>query len=72
MTSCNDDDLLTAEQVADWLGVPERTIRYWREQGTGPPYVRLGRWVRYRRGAVRAWLREQEQASRPPRHASDP
>ncbi len=54
-------DLLTTEQAASLLQLSPRTLRRWRSEGKGPPYVRLGsRRVRYRRQAIEAWLREHE------------
>lgn len=53
------DRLLTAEEVAELLAVPERWVRE-HTRGGLIPHVRLGRYVRYRREAVLAWLDEQE------------
>ena len=38
------------------LRVPVGTLRYWRHLGAGPHSFKVGRWVRYRRGDVRAWI----------------
>lgn len=51
-----DDELLTITEVAEMLRVPVGTLRYWRHLGAGPHSFKVGRWVRYRRGDVRAWL----------------
>jgi predicted DNA-binding transcriptional regulator AlpA len=52
-----DDDLLTAAEVAAWLGVSVQWVDIGRSEGYGPPFQKLGdRLVRYHRGAVRAWL----------------
>lgn len=40
--------LLTPTQAAEMLGVPEGTLSQWRSQRRGPPFVKLGRLVRYR------------------------
>ena len=40
--------LLTTRQVADHLSVREATLVRWRKTRTGPPYVKVGRAVRYR------------------------
>jgi excisionase family DNA binding protein len=50
------DELLTIGEVAEMLRVPIGTLRYWRHLGTGPHSFKVGRWVRYRRGDVRAWV----------------
>lgn len=36
------------------------TLRRWEAQRTGPPCIRAGRKVYYRRTAVEQWLEEQE------------
>jgi predicted DNA-binding transcriptional regulator AlpA len=52
-----DDDLLTAAEVAAWLGVSVQWVDIGRSEGYGPPFQKLGdRLVRYHRGKVRAWL----------------
>jgi excisionase family DNA binding protein len=53
------DRLLTAGEIAAMLAVPERWVREHTRSGL-IPHVRLGRYVRYRRVAVLAWLAEQE------------
>lgn len=55
------DELLTPVEVADWLQVPLSTLRIWRHRREGPPAVKVGRLLRYRTGAVEAWLKAQEQ-----------
>lgn len=50
------DELLTIGEVAEMLRVPVGTLRYWRHLGAGPHSFKVGRWVRYRRGDVRAWI----------------
>ena len=42
--------------VAELLGVRPGTIRKWRMNGKGPPYVRIEGTVRYRAEDIRAWL----------------
>lgn len=56
-----DDDLLTTLQVAGWLGVSEQWLELGRSKHYGPPYQRLApQIVRYKRGVVKAWLKERE------------
>jgi excisionase family DNA binding protein len=50
------DQLLTVEQLAGLLQVPQQTIYAWRSRGEGPPGMKVGRHVRYRRRDVEAWL----------------
>lgn len=45
------------------LGLSVDTLRRWEAQRFGPPCVRAGRKVYYRRAAVEEWLEEQEQAA---------
>jgi predicted DNA-binding transcriptional regulator AlpA len=52
-----DDDLLTAAEVAAWLGVSVQWVDIGRSEGYGPPFQKLGdRLVRYHRAKVKAWL----------------
>ena len=48
--------LLQPSDVAELLGVPVSTLANWRCAGHGPPYVRIGRHVRYRRADVEHWV----------------
>lgn len=51
--------LATAEQVAEYLGVPMGTIYQWRHRNTGPKASKVGRHIRYRWEDVDAWLETQ-------------
>jgi predicted DNA-binding transcriptional regulator AlpA len=46
--------------LAQELDLSVETLRRWEAQRTGPPSVRAGRKVFYRRAAVEEWLEEQE------------
>ncbi len=48
--------LLTPGDVAAYLGVPTGTLANWRYQGVGPPFVHVGRLVRYRAEDVDTWI----------------
>lgn len=48
--------LLSTEEAADYLGVPEGTMRYWRYRRIGPRYSRLGRAVKYRQADLDVFL----------------
>ncbi len=50
--------MLSPKQLADYLGVPIKTLYDWRWKGEGPPGYRVGRHVRYRAEDVEAWLEE--------------
>lgn len=54
------DDLLTVDEIAAELRVPESTFRTWRSLGKGPKSFKLGRRVVYRRSDVQAWIDRQE------------
>ena len=51
--------LLTQGELAQYLNKSEAWAERSRWDGSGPPYVKLGRHVRYRREAVEAWLEQQ-------------
>ena len=62
------EPLMTISDVAAYLVVSEHTLYYWRCKNIGPPSIRVGRHVRYRRDAVDAWLEQQTAPSPlPPR-----
>jgi excisionase family DNA binding protein len=52
------DHLLTAKEVADILALPESWVREATRAGR-LPYLALGRYRRYERAAIEAWLAEQ-------------
>jgi excisionase family DNA binding protein len=54
--------LLTPAEVAERLRVSTRTLEFWRHQGRGPAYVRVGKRVRYRSDDVEAFIGEQRTA----------
>jgi predicted DNA-binding transcriptional regulator AlpA len=56
--------LWTAAQTAEYLQVEPRTLSNWRYRRFGPPGVKIGGLVRYRREDVERWLSEQEAAQR--------
>lgn len=55
-------DFKTQAEIADIIKVPERTLEDWRLDHVGPPYMKLGRHVRYDLSEVFAWAREQRHA----------
>jgi hypothetical protein len=50
---------ISRQELADRYGVPVKTPAVWASKGTGPPFARFGRHVRYRLCDVIAWEREQ-------------
>lgn len=54
------DDWMSRAGLAGELGISIDTLGRWETRRIGPPCIRLGRRVYYRKGAVRDWLRAQE------------
>jgi len=50
--------LMTPEEVADYLQVPIGTLYGWRCKRMGPVAVRIGRHLRYARSDVERWLEQ--------------
>ena len=44
-------------EVAEVLQVKRQTMATWRHNLKGPPFAKLGRWVRYTGADLNAWLR---------------
>jgi hypothetical protein len=53
---------ISRADLAQELEVTEGTLRRWSAQRWGPPCIRAGRKVFYRRTAVVEWLEDQEAA----------
>lgn len=56
----NFSDLISEADYAAERGVSLRTIQRERTLRIGPPFIRLGRKIYYRREAIRQWLLAQE------------
>jgi excisionase family DNA binding protein len=54
-----DDRLLEPEDVAAMLRVPKSTLYAWRYRGEGPPSLRIGKHLRYKREAILEWIEQQ-------------
>lgn len=50
------DKLLTQKEVAEWTGMSSAWFEMSRFKGTGIPYVKIGRSVRYRTSDVQRWI----------------
>ena len=57
------EPLLTVGQVFELTGRAVSSLEKDRLTGSGPPYVKLGRLVRYRQSDVLAWLDERRHKS---------
>ena len=58
LTETTNDELLNDRQFAAYCDLAERTPAVWRVRGDGPPYIRIGSNILYRRSDVDAWLEE--------------
>lgn len=50
-------EYLDEKRLCALLGISSVTATKWRAKAKGPPFIKLGRLVRYRRSDVDAWLR---------------
>jgi excisionase family DNA binding protein len=58
-----EERLLSEKEVARYLNLSLRTIQRWRAEGTGPPVLYAGRYPRYRKADVDAWLQREREES---------
>lgn len=57
------DELLTANDLADMLGITRDALYDRRRRGSGlPPAIRIGRHLRWKRSVVSSWLDQQTEA----------
>lgn len=56
------NDLLTEQAYAQMTGRNVRSIQRERARREGPPFIRIGRRVFYRKAAIADWLLAREQA----------
>ncbi|MBA3360349.1 MAG: helix-turn-helix transcriptional regulator [Acidimicrobiia bacterium] len=66
------DRLVSAQDLATYLGVPVATVYSWRYRQEGPPAIRIGRHLRYRWPEVQAWLDDLATRSLPTDPHRDP
>ncbi|MEO0464939.1 MAG: helix-turn-helix domain-containing protein [Pseudomonadota bacterium] len=52
----NDKRLISTDEAAALLGLSPRTLEALRFRREGPPYVKLGRAVRYDLGELEDWI----------------
>lgn len=50
------DTLLREQDAAELLNLSVRTLQSWRIRMVGPPFIQVGRAVRYRRRDLIAWI----------------
>lgn len=56
MSSEAREDLFETERAAPYIKHATSTLHRWRVEGSGPPYIKLGRKVFYRRADLDAFL----------------
>jgi len=57
LATTDPDAALNEHQAAEFIGVSVRTLQAWRVRGGGPPYVKIGRAVRYQRRVLAEFQR---------------
>jgi len=50
------DTLLDTLEASHRLRVARQTLAKWRLEGSGPPFIRVGRKILYREQDISAWL----------------
>jgi predicted DNA-binding transcriptional regulator AlpA len=55
--------LLTAKDAANLLRLSQSWLAKARMRGDGPPYVKLGRSIRYGEGALVEWMKSRQRLS---------
>jgi len=54
------EPLMTTKDTAAFLSVSESWLAKARMKGEGPPFIQIGRSVRYSKAALLRWLKSQE------------
>jgi predicted DNA-binding transcriptional regulator AlpA len=52
-------EILTEREAARLTCFSCRTLQAWRQRNSGPPFIKVGRSIRYSRSAVVAWMNAQ-------------
>ena len=47
---------LTEKETSGRIAVSKSALRKWRREGLGPPFVKLGRMIRYPIGELERWM----------------
>lgn len=63
LQSTTGERLLTVRDAAKVLRLSESWLAKARMRGEGPPFMKIGRSVRYAQGALRDWLQDQTRRS---------
>lgn len=59
MTRIDPNELISPNETAKLLRVKESTLTLWRFQNRGPAYLKVGRYIHYRRADICEWLAAQ-------------
>ncbi|MBI4001062.1 MAG: helix-turn-helix domain-containing protein [Nitrospira defluvii] len=59
----DDDQLLDDSWLAKYLKFERKTAQAWRTRGGGPPFIKVGRLIRYRKADVDAWIESRRVSS---------
>ena len=51
-----EDERLSNAQAAKYLGLKKATLNKWRVYGDGPPFIKVGRLIQYRKIDLDAYL----------------
>ena len=62
-TSIGIERLLTPQEAADLLRVSMSWLAKARMRGDGPPYIRIGRSIRYSEAALLQWMKSRQRLS---------
>jgi hypothetical protein len=57
-------ELLTEQQTSERFNISVNTLRYWRQVGCGPSYIKLGKLVRYDVNALKIYLQRNLRVSK--------
>ena len=56
MSTTSTPKLLTTAEAAELVGIAAITLTVWRQRGTGPEFLKLGRVVRYKEAKILEWM----------------
>ena len=55
--------LVDEKAMAAQLGVQVKTCQTWRVKGYGPPFIKIGRLVKYLQSDIQTWIESQRRQS---------
>ncbi len=55
----DDTQLILRSEINRYLPLAPQTMARWAVEGSGPPYLKLGRCAAYRTGDLREWMNSQ-------------